>query len=930
MPQNLKNSGAALSAKFDDSIDWLRNAQKLKSSEKQRLDLTHRDVRKVLKALDKKPVFALFGASQVGKSYLANIILSGEQPELMVDLGETHVDFLTHINPVGKGAEATGVVTRFTINPVQHESHPVLVRMLSFEDVCLVLCNAYYNNFQPQSFTKEALNEHLDETLHELKALNELTTLPEDAEYWVTDLQSSLLAQFKQFESYWRDIDQLGLWDLLAGNLRKLLANPTILAEAMSPLWKRHPGLTEIAAQLFAALHDLGWKETCHLKGEAVLRSQHQGHAIVDVETLKPKPDDKSRVLGKDDVTLSAFTSHEVAVRRDIMSAITKEIVLTVVKEDLPADHYLRRADIMDFPGARSPIHAQDLDKAALPYIRGKVSHLFDQYSRDYEINNLLFCMNDVQNNVKELPTILASWIDKNVGETPEKRAALIERRDSNPLLVVFTWFNRQLNYDETADFRDNLGDKWSRRFYRFFESEMVGDATWAGEWTPNQRFKGIFPLRDYGFESIFDGYEPNEESGLSGGKETGLKAIASNQHFENAEDFMKVMKSSFLEHEACQKYLEDPTSTWESCATLNQDGSGPIVAAMEHASHSSGLEQNARRVLTDAVTMLIELLAQHHYSGDAAEREKAASELKAELQLFMLPGYTRSRGTLLHLQRTLCLKPKEVFEWLDAQRFGVPTTDGQAIQNFLDIHPDVHSEMTPSEVVQWFMNQYQCESEADAEQTAWSNYEVDLRNLFSADSSNAIHPVIEKAIQHFGQTRLVYSSERHAQLIEAGMSEDLLLKLLIEFKLGIKSIKLAERVSKHLAGRPEILAQGDVNTRELSELIAHQWNEYLFFANAGFYDEEDLHHIHFQAPDKPGFKEAAYEKVTSMFKAEKQNTLRDVHFTPGLETTKGWMERIHNLITINCGIPNYDVEANNILGRYIQELKQIQKAVST
>jgi len=239
---------------------------------------------------------------------------------------------------------------------------------------------------------------------------------------------------------------------------------------------------------------------------------------------------------------------------------------------------------------------------------------------------------------------------------------------------------------------------------------------------------------------------------------------------------------------------------------------------------------------------------------------------------------------------------------------------------------------MSPSEVVSWFMNHYKCDSEQEAEDKAWTNFKVNLKTLFSNSSEASINPLIPKAIEHFGQNRLNYDVDQHQKLVASGISEELLIKLLAEFKLGMESRNLVGRISQHLAGRPEILTYGEVDTKELSELIAHQWNEFIFYANASFYtsDELDNNKIRFTQNEKVSSKEEAYVMMTSMFKQEKQESLPDVYFTPGLRATQAWMERIHNLIDINCGIPNYDVEANNILGRYIQELEQIQDAVST
>ena len=76
---------------------------------------------------------------------------------------------------------------------------------------------------------------------------------------------------------------------------------------------------------------------------------------------------------------------------------------------------------MLDFPGARSrlELNIDTIQEDAVPdmYLRGKVAYLFNKYSADYEINNLLFCQNDKQLDVNEIPTLLNDWIANNIGK---------------------------------------------------------------------------------------------------------------------------------------------------------------------------------------------------------------------------------------------------------------------------------------------------------------------------------------------------------------------------------------------------------------------------------------------------------------------------------------------------------------------------------
>ena len=75
-------------------------------------------------ALEGNPAAALYGESQVGKSYLISSLLSEEGNPFSIT-GENNVmhNFIEEINPPGGGSESTSLVSRFSVNykPVNHK-----------------------------------------------------------------------------------------------------------------------------------------------------------------------------------------------------------------------------------------------------------------------------------------------------------------------------------------------------------------------------------------------------------------------------------------------------------------------------------------------------------------------------------------------------------------------------------------------------------------------------------------------------------------------------------------------------------------------------------------------------------------------------------------------------------------------------------------
>ena len=70
--KNLKGQSEMFYNVLGDADTWVTNHLKFEEKDQLSLKIKHskRLVRKVKKSIESKPVFALFGASQVGKSYL--------------------------------------------------------------------------------------------------------------------------------------------------------------------------------------------------------------------------------------------------------------------------------------------------------------------------------------------------------------------------------------------------------------------------------------------------------------------------------------------------------------------------------------------------------------------------------------------------------------------------------------------------------------------------------------------------------------------------------------------------------------------------------------------------------------------------------------------------------------------------------------------
>ena len=168
--ENLKKEINGFQIVLNESNQWIDKCLKYEDFERAdfKVKNARRLIRKVSQSIDSKPVFALFGASQVGKSYLIKNILSIDGHPLMIDAGELGYDFLKDINPPGTGAESTGVVTRFSIEKsFINDAFPVEIKLLNVKDLIIIFCDSYFSDLKKliDYPSKEAFQNHADEIL---------------------------------------------------------------------------------------------------------------------------------------------------------------------------------------------------------------------------------------------------------------------------------------------------------------------------------------------------------------------------------------------------------------------------------------------------------------------------------------------------------------------------------------------------------------------------------------------------------------------------------------------------------------------------------------------------------------------------------------------------------------------------------------------
>ncbi|MDA9121436.1 putative virulence factor, partial [Flavobacteriales bacterium] len=591
-------------------------------------------MKKVLLATQRRPSVAIFGQSQVGKSYLVqNLTKPSNSPYLEIQVGiqKPPVNFLTEMNPAG-GQESTGTVTRFTtIQEVVNNQYPIHVELFGVLDVAAIMINGYLSDLKELS-KDDVL------TAEESKALFlELASNNIGASHITSD-------EVSNFVEYVRDSfsDAIVVHDLgKIGYFRDLVEFlPTIQPDkiwlVLEVLWNKNSFISELFQKLVNTISTIGHDNHVSVTFDAVSPNTS---TILDVERVKELFGSNSN---HGPVKLITSQGLEASLPRATFSALTKEVQLSIAN-DFANDserQFLQYSDLLDFPGSKSRekipesvFNGNSSEQKLQLFIRGKVSYLFDTYSNNQGVSSLLYCMDDNPPEEKEAPARLHKWISKYVGKDPDHRlrranaisdilkAEGIDAKNVSPLMVVMTKFNQEMNKvlpGQESD-REAHDAKWAARLdanFSFFMDMPVEDK-WTKNWTSTKEpFKYVFPVRDPLYsQATFDGMNSVKE-------ETGVR--------EDRRTAIDSMGSSFKSSEVVKRHIINPDKVWKEISSPNGTGIDYLCHYLAPASHPAvtytRLSSEIVKLKSDLLNVLEPFLLSGNIQHDLNTAQKQAS----------------------------------------------------------------------------------------------------------------------------------------------------------------------------------------------------------------------------------------------------------------------------------------------------------------
>ncbi|GAP71389.1 hypothetical protein SAMD00024442_11_53 [Candidatus Symbiothrix dinenymphae] len=935
---------------IEKSIKWVKETDSMRGAKGETAYRNFVNFRRKLNkkkyALEGNPAAAMYGESQVGKSYLISSLLSEEgKPFNIVDENNVVHNFIEEINPPGGGSESTSLVSRFSVSykPV-NQKFPVKAVLLSPADIALVLCDSFYSD---------------------VKANHDLLLKSEDINAEIYSLKDKLQGRQPQQTVFGED-DVLDMQDYFKDNLPKagevlssnFFAEASLLISKSQPeewkdifslLWNKNEKITTLFAKLIAEYEKLNFADNVYLPLESVL---YKHGTLLDVKRLKEiyfEPDRiesdyraETKVL-----LLNNGTKREITVAKSYLCTLSAELVFSQPETLLASKPFLKETDLLDFPGARSRLTLPEIEikTEIIPelLLRGKVAYLFNKYSEYEKINILLFCSKHDQPGQRAMPEMLNSWINKIVGETSDKRADFISKSKVPPLFIIGTFFNVNLQYDPQRDKpNDNthFNYRWNQRFDTTLAAQMLNTKiySWFEDWTTVQPyFQNIFLLRDFekseSISHIFTGYNANKKE---------LTEVIP----DNYPDFKAKLRQSFINYDFVKRHFENPAESWDRAASINEDGTQLIIEKLTIAANNinEARREKSIRELNDIAKGIVDELNKYFHDSDSDALLQRAKSTAGSIQANLDITFGQNPYFFGNMMHELMLPQSAVYKFYLEKIRDIERRDVVNMDKYSAIRMNV-PELNPNDNFDTNLEHLRVHYEKQTNEECQTYFEtegIDLEELFYGNNERVkqFSQVLADALETYWFEQYMLENRQNLSKVfsETGLQDiQEMLRSLFQ-KLQIAKI-LAERIRRYVDGYRNIEEVYEMIADISAELI----NKFINTIGLEYFSESDFADLK-QANDKNSLglvlehnelqfeqnsREEAAELITKMGNLPEllnQNPLpQDAKRLPNYRNYIVWYDLLKVGFIFVCNIPNYDVQANNRLKVIIDECKTLK-----
>ena len=957
-------------------LEWLKNF--VKGDEQirayERIINNRRQLKRIRYANNTNPAAAIYGESQVWKSYLVDNLLwsrTNGNFKLFDDKGNCF-DFLKEINPLGGGIESTSLVSRFTTKQIWKDpNYPIKAVMLSPVDIIITLCDAYYNDVKDHPSEKDnprTINE--EKIKQRIKKINSYCSshtqsfIGEDDIYDIKDYFEK--GYLERSHEYYQKLDDEHFLRLLSQKIDRIPVNDWV--DIFSILWMDNQEVSDTFSKLISQFERMDFCQEVYIPMEAVLRVNG---TLLSVDRIYEFFDIKEHKNGKKveyakipDVKVLCGKK-EVTVSKSVFCFLAAELVFKIDDNLAKEKDFLAKIDLLDFPGARGreKIEERIINKkdCCEMMLRGKVAYLFNKYTVQDLISNLLYCHDMAQSEIRAtLSAHLKKWVNTAIGDTPEKRQQFIDDLKISPLFIISTKFNIDLIKEDTDSGSDPssfeareqaMNNRWMRRFESTLMT-VIGENIenkWFSQWTKTETFKNIYLLRSYDrssirYAGIFTGYlKHNEKGELIINKNPDGTLVGETGFGEGYEDFLSKLKNSFKNNDFIKSHFKEPERAWDEAATINKDGSEYIIENLRIAAQNTynSRQHKLERQVVELYNELFIVLRAFYHSDKADDMivhaVKKAGKIDAELDV----AIGKDQYFFGKMMQKFLVKESHIYNYYLERLRDIQMIEKADLTAYAAIrmsNPELSHLKSFDENLEILKKKYK-ETDSETMKNFYKEKGIDLQELFFGETnqikSNSV--ILAEGLMDMWLSEILVL-DRFKDLIRQGFSENSFTNLLDNIRVLYRQLDITKLIAKSIRKYVDRYDKID----EIQEMIADISAEIInnFINNMGFnhYSEDKLESI--MKTDKENkldlkfehsfltFKPMETEDITSLFETldclpdllnQRPLNWESLKYVPNFSQFMKWKDMMKISFVAVCDIPTYDVMANNELGKIIK-----------
>jgi len=935
--------------KIEKSIEWVKSnlqGEKMKEAYSKLVD-GRRKLNKIKFALSENPAAAMYGESQVGKSYLGSGLLStsGHPFEVMDHSGKKY-NFIKDINPIGNGTESTSLITRFSLNyDWVNADYPVKIKLLSIVDLVMLLCDTYYSDIKAQKFLNtEELNDgirSLEESVVDKNTKQNIIT--EDD---ILEIRDYFKIQLKSKSPF---LENSEFFEKISVVISRF--EPHEWGAVFSILWNRNRYFTDLFSELFHKYKEVDFVTELYVPYSTVLRNYG---TLLDVDRIYELNGMSRNVESDFKPDTSIFYIDRSGgekvktIEKSYLCAMSAEVVFKLPDELQESKPFLKKNDLLDFPGARArwENYEDDINVELMPQmlLRGKVAYLFNKYSANFLINTLLFCHHNKKSEVKYLPELLNRWIGNFVGDNAETRQKFMNSSQIPPLFIVGTMFNLDLKYDQhdKKNNPDTLNNRWAQRFNKVLEVDVFNIETydWLNNWSSDlANFQNIYLLRDYYFSSedqnqIYKGY-------ISEKKE--LEEMIPSEYPE----FRKDLRETFLRYEFVKNHFANPDMVWDKVANMNQDGTDLIIEKLSIAAENINVARKEKFMLelNDISRQVIGELDKHYHSKNTDEILQKAKQTGGIIQQKMAIQNGRNPFFFGKLMQLLVISEAEIYSLYHDKIHSLELNQNVNIEEYNGLrldNPELSSSNDFDTNLAVLQKKYE-HSCAEKCKESFANDGIDLHELFYGNKYRILNysDSIALALKNYWFEDCL-KGKNFKSLCDL-LSESNAVVLIDMFEKQYKKLHISNRIAERLLK----YANGIDNSGAVQEMIADMSaeiiNKFVTTVGYAYFTEDDLKEMEVanrnnnlgleMNHDYLAYDTFSTQDVVKLF--DVLDRFRDLmneetldheilKNVPSYSNFKKWNDLLKLGFVSVCDIPNYDIAANQRLEKIMGECNQI------